>query len=522
METLRRHLDSLFKHKIDLYQLTEGVNNELYVSAEKESKTIITLLYHDSFTLIDLFCVEQFQKQKGLSLFYVFEKNMHPEFLIVRDVIVKNETFSIANIFPSACWLERKITDGFGVLFHDSFDTRRLFLHEPYPLSFHPLRKKNPVLKTLKETMPAKTYEFKKVHGEGVYEIPVGPVHAGIIEPGHFRFSVIGETIFNLEVRLFYKHRGIEKLAERKTPAACVKIAEAISGDETVANVVAFCIGVEKISHIEPPERALYLRTVLLELERMYSHLSDLAGMIVDVAAPVYASPFFVLREELFRLNEQLTGSRFLRGIIDIGGLTRDITDETLQLLTNYLPGFQSRFNKAIHQARNFPLIIDRMERTGVIKQDLCRPLSLSGPTARASGYRVDTRIDHPYGTYRYYDPQKRTRENGDVLSRFDIKTTEIQDSVELLLKILRDLPSGSVHTKAEVADGYALSVVESARGQNIHWICIQKGVIDRYSVRTASFCNWQAMEHAVLDSIVADFPLVNKSLNLSYAGADL
>lgn len=352
--------------------------------------------------------------------------------------------------------------------------------------------------------------------------IPVGPVHAGIIEPGHFRFSVIGETIFNLEVRLFYKHRGIEKLAEGKTPDDCVRIAEAISGDESVANAVAFCIGVEKISNIEIPQRALSVRTVLLELERIYSHLSDLAGMIIDVAAPVYASPFFVLREELFRYNDQLTCSRFLRGVISVGGLKKDVDDADLKRLDTYLPDFLIRFNKAIHQARNFPLIVDRMEKTGVIKRDLIKPLALSGPTARGSGASCDTRIHHPYSNYDQRDLWEKIFENGDVLSRFDVKTSEIKDSVNLLRKTIEQISSGMVCTNGRISDGYALSVVESARGQNIHWVFIRKGLIDRYSIRTASFCNWQAIEHAVLNDIVADFPLINKSLNLSYAGTDL
>ena len=173
--------------------------------------------------------------------------------------------------------------------------------------------------------------------GDGVYHVAVGPVHAGIIEPGHFRFSVIGEPIFNLEVRMFYKHRGLEKLAEGKAPDDCVKIAETISGDETVANAVAYCIAVEKICGTEVPKRALQLRTVLLELERIYSHLGDLAGMCVDVAYPVGASPFFILREEILRQNDNLTGSRFLKGAVTVGGLTKDLSAEALKQLSTYL-----------------------------------------------------------------------------------------------------------------------------------------------------------------------------------------
>ena len=185
--------------------------------------------------------------------------------------------------------------------------------------------------------------------GDGVYHVAVGPVHAGIIEPGHFRFSVIGETIFNLEVRMFYKHRGLEKLAEGKAPSECVKIAETVSGDETTANAVAYCMAVEKICDVEVPRRALQLRTLLLELERVYSHLGDLAGMCVDVAYPVGASPFFILREEIFRQNEALTGSRFQKGAVAVGGLTKDLTSESLKGLSTYLADVQEADSNRQH-----------------------------------------------------------------------------------------------------------------------------------------------------------------------------
>ncbi len=217
----------------------------------------------------------------------------YPEILVLQVPLGGNQAASISKTCPSACWYEREITDGFGVRFQGAFDTRRLFLHENYPSDFHPLLKsfKNGKIKTQPPECQNE-YVFKRVDGEGVYQIPVGPVHAGIIEPGHFRFSVIGETIFNLEIRLFFKHRGLEKLAEGKRPQDCVKIAETISGDETVANAVAFCDAVEKICQIAVPSRAAQLRMVLLEIERIYSHLGDLAGMCVDVAYPVGASPY--------------------------------------------------------------------------------------------------------------------------------------------------------------------------------------------------------------------------------------
>jgi Ni,Fe-hydrogenase III large subunit/Ni,Fe-hydrogenase III component G len=501
----------------------EGLNNELYMLIDKTIlSNVIKQMSENGFELISLFCVEDFNSY-NFTLFYAFEKSGHEEIVVLYCALNDNHATSIARTFPSACWYEREIRDGFGIEFDDAYDKRRLFLHEIYPKNFHPLLKSFKNQKTNIAELPIQDeYNFKEIRGEGVYQIPVGPVHAGIIEPGHFRFSVIGETIFNLEVRMFYKHRGIEKLAEGKLPIDGVKIAEAISGDETVANAVAYCNCVEKISQIIPSKRALQLRTVFMELERIYSYLGDLSGMCVDVAYPVGAAPFFVLREEIFRLNETLTGSRFLKGIITLGGLVKDVPEYSLKKLLVYLQSFPKRFNNAIELDNTYFSLIDRFETTGIIKQNLLAPLHITGPIARSAGKPIDTRIDHPYGIYRELNVKKRTLPNGDVLSRFRLKATEIIDSVILLQDILRELQDGPISVKCQVKDGYALSLVEAARGQSMHWIYIKNSLISRYKVRTASFCNWQAIEHAVLDNIVPDFPLINKSMNLSYAGTDL
>ncbi len=503
-----------------------GLNNELYlpIDSAKLLETI-TRLSENSYELIALFCVQNFNSHDGFTLMYAFEKVGFQEIPILQANVESNQAFSIAKIYPSACWYEREITDGFGVEFTEAYDKRRLFLHEAYPKGFHPLLKsfKNGPIKTvIPKTEGEEEYPFKRVEGAGVYQIPVGPVHAGIIEPGHFRFSVIGESIYNLEVRMFYKHRGLEKLAEGKTPQECVKIAEVISGDETTANAVTYCDAVEKISGISIPYRALKLRTILLELERIYSYLGDLAGMVLDVAFPVGASSFFILREEILRFNEMLTGSRFQKGIIAIGGLTKDVSEQSLKNFSTYLHDFSKRLKTAKELDNTYFSLIDRFQTTGVVKPALLAPLHITGPIARASGRMLDTRINHPYGLYSEMNLKGRTQQNGDVLSRFELKAQEILDSVKMIQDLIASLKLGEIFTEHKLGDGYAMSIVEAARGQSMHWVYIKNGVIDRYKVRTASFCNWQAIEHAVLGDIVPDFPLINKSMNLSYAGTDL
>jgi formate hydrogenlyase subunit 5 len=473
------------------------------------------------FVLIALFACEGFSDRGRYSVFSVFERKQDI-LILIRDV--DRSAASVACLFPSASWSERECQDGFGIAFDGAFDSRRLLLHESYPAEFHPLKKdfRNQPVQEKALISPESGFQFRTVTGEGVYQVPVGPVHAGIIEPGHFRFSVIGETIFNLEVRMFYKHRGIEKLAEGRLPADCLGIAEAVSGDESVANATVFCMTVEKISQIPVPDRAWYLRTVLLELERIVSHLNDQAGMLVDIAFPLGANQFSVLREECVRINAQLTGSRFMRDRIRIGGVSEDISNNALSGLAVFLRQFRSRYKVGLKIVLSTTSVIDRFATTGVVKKSLLRPLNITGPVARASGGNVDVRVNHPYGIYGRYAPPIKPLRDGDVLSRFTVKAAEIMDSVDLIERLVAEMPGGEICSSAPVKDGNALSMVESARGQNLCWVRIRDGRIDRYKVRTASFCNWLAIEHAVQGNILPDFPVINKSMNLSYAGTDL
>jgi len=503
-------------------RITAGPGGEVMAAvSDREFVSFAETLASRKYVLIGLFAAEKFSASAPVSIIAIFEKGERV-LALIRDT--DGEASSIATLFPSACWAERECTDGFGIRFTGAFDTRRLFLHESYPDDFHPLKKSfaNQPLPAEAPILPEREYPFREVKGDGVYQVPVGPVHAGIIEPGHFRFSVIGETIFNLEVRMFYTHRGIEKLAEGKVPADCLHIAEAVSGDESVANATAFCMAVEKIGQIPVPDRAWYLRTILLELERIASHLNDQAGMLVDVAFPLGANQFSVLREECVRMNAQLTGSRFLRGRVCIGGVSRDIPAQSLAGLASFLADFRKRYRVGLRIVLSTTSVIDRFATTGVVKKSLLRPLNITGPVARASEGSVDVRIDHPYGLYGRYAPPLRQLRDGDVLARFTVKASEILDSVDLIGRLIAEIPAGESCSNAPVKDGYALALVESPRGQNLCWVRIRDGRVDRYKVRTASFCNWLAIEHAVQGNIIADFPVINKSMNLSYAGTDL
>ncbi|MDM7918653.1 MAG: NADH-quinone oxidoreductase subunit C, partial [Methanosarcina sp.] len=421
--------------------------NEIYLKiSDTGFKEVYPVLAERKFSLIGLFCAEAFEEKEGFTLFYAFkQESMAPVLILIRKTGKEKRTTSIVETFPSASWFEREVRDGFGIEFDGAFDKRRLFLHECYPEDFHPLQKafKNGPINPAEA--PHAEYKFRQVKGEGVYQIPVGPVHAGIIEPGHFRFSVIGEPIFSLEIRLFYKHRGIEKLAEGKSPSECVALAEAVSGDESMANATGFCMAVEQVCGINVPERAERLRATLLELERIYSLLGDLAGMAVDVGFALVASPFFILREEIFRQNEKLTGSRFLRGITVPGGLKKDIPDSALEELPAFLEKFSKAFESAYERAVSSSSLIDRFATTGVIRKELVSPLNLTGPLARASGCPADTRIDRCYGAYKNFVPQPPLKKKGDVFSRFEVKACEIRGSAALILRLIENIPQGPV-----------------------------------------------------------------------------
>ncbi len=477
------------------------------------------LANREDLALIGIWAVPGHEKD-CLELYYAFELKQPSPALVMIAEVKNNQAPSIYKIFPAAINFERRARDWYGLDFTSLPDTRRLLLHEAYPADFHPMVDSDP--ETLSSNLATTEYSFKKFEGEGLYQVPVGPVHAGIIEPGHFRFSVIGETIFNLELRLGYKHRGLNKLAEGKTVAEVNKLSESISGDESAVNACSFSLAVEKIAGAELPKRAWELRTILLEMERLYSHLGDLAGMLVDVGYPIGASPFFILREEIMRWNATFTGSRFLKGAIIPGGLSRDIEDGMLQKFKFFLVTFSRRMRKALSDVDESAWVIDRFETTGIVSPELVAPLSLSGPVARASGYDGDTRQLHTYGVYtglKYTIPVKTS---GDVLARFRVKAEEAASSIDIISETIARCSPGPVFSGFDPGSGQAIAMLEAPRGRNIHWLRVKNGTVEHWEVITASFCNWPAIEHAVINNILPDFPVINKSFNLSYAGNDL
>lgn len=302
-------------------------HNEIYLTVQKNVilKMCDLIYYHFNLPLISLFATDDRKAQASFHVHYVFSLDREDAFIILKiNVDEKDPKYpSITNKIPAANWYEREIQDMFGLKPEGHPDPRRLMNFEDWPEGLHPLRKDFDI-----KTKPPRVegeYVYRRVEGEGVYEIPVGPVHAGVIEPGHFRFSVAGEPIINLEIRHFYTHKGVEKLFENISIDKAVFLAERVSGDNSVAHAVAFCQAMEKIAGIDIPPRARHIRTILLELERIYNHLGDVAGIATDVAFSFGAAHANKLKENVMQLNEGVTGSRLLRGMNTIGGVRRDI-----------------------------------------------------------------------------------------------------------------------------------------------------------------------------------------------------
>jgi len=422
----------------------------------------------------------------------------------------------------SADWYEREINDMFGLRAQGHPDLRPLVLYDDWPEGTYPLRKDFAV--DAKAPRIPRPYKYRAVEGEGVFVIPVGPVHAGVIEPGHFRFSVAGEPIINLELRLGYTHKGIEKLSERMPYSNGVLLAERISGDNGFAHSLAYCQTVEALCDAKVPERSRFIRCIFAELERTYNHLGDVGGIALDTAFSVGAQHAFILRERMMDINDLLTGNRFLRGVNCVGGVRKDIDEHGRSKLIERLVMVKLDFQEFREEVIETPSVMDRLETTGILSYEAAKDLNIVGPWARASGVDRDVRRDHPYAAYRDLSFNVPVLRQGDVNARFQVRSEEILESISIIEQALSIMPEGELRIDVQTPEPgrTAMSLVESPRGELMHWIVSGDGKPFRHKIRDASFHNWRAMEVAVLDNIVPDFPLVNKSFSLSYSGNDL
>jgi Ni,Fe-hydrogenase III large subunit len=367
-------------------------------------------------------------------------------------------------------------------------------------------------------------YLFLPVEGAHLHQIPVGPIHAGIIEPGHFRFTAGGETIARLEARLGYAHKGIEKLMEGATLGAAAQLAGRVSGDSTVAYAIAFARAAEAALGVEVPARALWLRALMAELERLANHLGDIGAICNDAAFALIHAHCGVLREEVLRASDRAFAHRMMRDCIVPGGIVTEPSEAEIATIRATIAAIQQKFPALVELYDNTASLQDRTVGTGILKPELARRFGAGGYVGRASGRSFDARRDLAYAPYDALTFDVPLRDDGDVNARVWIRIREVEQSLNLVGQILDRLPRGASRVEigaASPAEG--LAVVEGFRGDILVWLRLAAdGSIERCHLRDPSWFQWPLLEAAIEGNIVADFPLCNKSFNCSYSGHDL
>jgi Ni,Fe-hydrogenase III large subunit len=428
----------------------------------------------------------------------------------------------ISCIFPAANRMQRAVFDMFGIRALDATDQRSWLRHAAWSNESYPLRKAY----TDSDEVVQDIYPFVQVAGQGVHEIAVGPVHAGIIEPGHFRFSVVGEKILRLEAHLGYTHKGIEKRFEGASLQQGAKLAGRVSGDSTVAYAWAYAMAAEGIANRTPPDVALWLRALFLERERIANHLGDLGYLGNDVAFSFGFSQFWILKEQVLRNNAILFGHRYLMDVIIPGGVSVGLNLTGKRILAEECDHIEQEMRILRGLYDEHAGMQDRFNGTGIVAPKLAAQLGLCGLAGRASSQAWDMRVQFPAAPYKMLDVQMSTQQNGDVAARVNVRFDEIVESLRLQREIMINLIGGDTlayELASLPGNGFAIGMVEGWRGEVMVAIHTDEtGKIERVHPHDPSWQNWPVLEHAVMGNIVPDFPLINKSFNLSYSGCDL
>jgi Ni,Fe-hydrogenase III large subunit/Ni,Fe-hydrogenase III component G len=443
--------------------------------------------------------------------------------LLVSVSAASPELPSLTPLMPAANWHEREMRDLFGIVPAGHPDPRPLVVHDGWPRGIFPLRKAFDGSRRV-AVEPAPEFPHLVAEGEGVFEIPVGPIHAGIIEPGHFRFTSVGETVLHLDARLFYTHRGLEKRMEGLSPLDAFYVAERICGVCSVAHALGYCEALEQIAGITVPPRARLVRSIVLELERLYNHVGDIGNICAGAAFHYGTATGLTLKERLQQLNEQLAGNRFLRGVVVPGGVRLDLSDHLLGVLASTLRDTRAGLDSLMDRIEANPSVVDRLDDTGILGHQAAVDLEVAGVAARASGVNRDARRAHPHAAFADVDVNVATAAEGDVMARVTVRALEARESVRLVAEFIRRLEAGPLHVALvePLPRGIGISAIESPRGEAVHWLRTDaQGRIDRYHLRSPSYHNWPAVALAGETGIVPDFPLINKSFELCYSCTD-
>lgn len=432
---------------------------------------------------------------------------------------------SHAHAYPAADRMERHIRDLLGVEFVRAEPPRRWTRHQAWPAGRFPLRPSEPVGGAPPAATPADTeYPFVQVQGAGVSEIPVGPVHAGIIEPGHFRFQAVGEQVLNLEARLGYVHKGIEKVAAGRDPRGLARLAARVSGDSTAAHAWAACMAMEEAAAVAVPARGQHLRAILLERERIANHLGDIGAICNDVGFSFAYYQFTRLREGWLGTHGRVFGHRLLMDRITPGGVGTDMDEHATAAMTAEIGTLRRELSEILPIVDDHPSLDDRLMGTGILTGGAAARLGALGYVGRASGVDLDVRRDRPHAPYDTLTVDVPVLYGGDVAARIKVRSEEITVSLGLLEHLLARLPDGPVTVPCPApADREGLGVVEGWRGEVLAYVRFgEDAAVARYFPRDPSWFAWPALEELIDGNIVPDFPVCNKSVNGSYSGHDL
>lgn len=417
----------------------------------------------------------------------------------------KLEFESFANEFPQTNYFECELSENYGYV----------LLNHPW---LRPVRKQNVILGN-------KPYQFYKLEGEEVHEVAVGPIHAGVIEPGHFRFQCHGELVYNLEINLGYQHRGVEKLLLESNPDQRIILSESIAGDTTVGHTFAHSNAIESLTQTQLSLRAEVIRTIASELERIAMHLSGLGGVANDIGFALPASSYGRLRTLSINSLALLCGSRFGRGLFIYGGVRFDFNDEIINAVKKNLEVIRNDVSEINNYLFSSVGVLTRFEDTGFVSKELAQNIGLVGLAARGCGLEEDARINFPYSAYRYNPVSMITLSSGDVFARARLRALEIDESLKFIFDQLDNLPSGEIKSKVGEMkyNSGVVSIVEGWRGEIVHIaITDGNGNLVQYKIKDPSFNNWYGLNLALRKTAISDFPLCNKSFDLSYAGHDL
>jgi Ni,Fe-hydrogenase III large subunit len=435
------------------------------------------------------------------------------------STLVERAYPSLSTEIPSAQLFERELAEQYGVVPEGHPWLKPVRFEPPHRSGPDAFGRADP-----RATLPGE-YPFYAVEGEEVHEVAVGPVHAGIIEPGHFRFQCHGEVVFHLEIVLGYQHRGVEAMLAAGPDRRSVALAESIAGDTAVGHAMAYAKAVESLSGKAPPARAMALRGVALELERVANHVGDLGALAGDVGFLPTASYCGALRADFLNALAEICGNRFGRSLMVPGGVRFDLSRDAARALAARIRRSWGQVKGAAGLLFDSPSARARFETTGVLPRETALSLGMVGPAARASGVDRDVRRDHAFGIYRFVHVPVVLGDAGDVLARAWVRLLESERSVEFAASQLENLPEGEAHVAVGPLAPHALvvSMVEGWRGEIAHVaVTGDAGRFARYKVKDPSFHNWMGLALALRGGQISDFPLCNKSFNLSYAGHDL